>query len=68
VEKPCEIGAKETADHNIIFTPDQLNTFFAAPRPAAPVNISYTRASQTELSFNITHDLEVFNAIYDKKI
>jgi hypothetical protein len=29
--------AKETADNNIIFTPDQLNTFLAAPRPAAPV-------------------------------
>jgi hypothetical protein len=37
-----EIGAKETADNNIIFTPDLLNTFCAAPRPAAPVNRSYT--------------------------
>jgi hypothetical protein len=62
-----EIGAKETADNNIIFTPDQLNTFFAAPRPAAPVNRSYTRTSQAELSFNATYDLEVFNAIYDIK-
>jgi hypothetical protein len=37
-----EIGVKETADNNIILTPDQLHTFFAAPRPAAPVNRSYT--------------------------
>jgi hypothetical protein len=65
VDKPCEIGAKETADNNIIFTPDQLNTFFAAPTPAAPVNRSYTRTSQTELAFNTTYDLEVFNAIFD---
>jgi hypothetical protein len=61
-----EIGAKETADNNIIFTPDQLN-FFAAPRPAPPVNKSYTRTSQAELSFNSTYDLEVFNVIYDIK-
>jgi hypothetical protein len=62
-----EIVAKETADNNIIFTPDQLNTFCAAPRPATPVNRSYTRTSQAELSFNTTYDLEVFNAIYDIK-
>jgi hypothetical protein len=30
-----EIGAKETSDNNIIFIPDQINTFFAATRPAA---------------------------------
>jgi hypothetical protein len=63
-----EIAAKETADNNIIFTSDQLNTFFAAPRPAVPVNRSYTRMSQAELSFNTTYDLEeVFNSIYDIK-
>jgi hypothetical protein len=62
-----EIGAKETADNNIIFTPDLLNTFCAAPRPAAPVNRSYTRTGQAELSFNNSCDLEVFNAINDIK-
>jgi hypothetical protein len=60
-----EIRAKNTADNNIIFTSDQLNTFFAAPRPAASLNRSYTRTSQVELSFNTTYDFEVFNAIYD---
>jgi hypothetical protein len=53
-----EIGAKETADNNIIFTPDQVNTFFVAPRPAVPVNRSYTRTSQAELSFNTTYGLQ----------
>jgi hypothetical protein len=62
-----EIGAKESADNNIIFTPDQLNTIFAAPRPAVPVSRSYTSMSQAELYFNITYDLEVFTAIYDIK-
>jgi hypothetical protein len=62
-----EIGSKKPADNNIIFTPDQLNTFFTASKPAAPVTRSYTRTSQAELSFNTTYDLEVFNAIYDIK-
>jgi hypothetical protein len=33
----------------------------------APVNRSYTRTNQAELSFNTTYDFEVFNAIYDIK-
>jgi hypothetical protein len=58
-----EIGAKKPADNNTIFTPDQLNTFFAAPRPVVPVNTSYTGTTQTELSFSNTYDLEIFIAI-----
>jgi hypothetical protein len=57
VEKLDEIAGKEIADNNIIFTPYQLNTLFAAPRPAAPVNDTHAtpeRAKQNYLSIPLT--------------
>jgi Reverse transcriptase (RNA-dependent DNA polymerase) len=59
-----KIGAKDSADNNIIFTPDQLNTYFSTPRPSSSTSGNYSRASRAEFSFDTTFDLEVFNAIH----
>jgi hypothetical protein len=69
--------AKST-DNNIIFTPDQLNRFFAAASPrlytpsitpwtTASLGITTTAAKSSiyeEFSVNGTFDLEVLNAIH----
>jgi hypothetical protein len=53
---------RETVDDNIIYTPDQLNTFFATPQTVRPKNTDFDSAyesSTEELAFINTFELEV---------
>jgi hypothetical protein len=51
---------------NIIYTQDQLNTFFATPQAIRPSNTDFNSASDSptdEFAFINTFELEVYNAI-----
>jgi hypothetical protein len=54
-------------DDNIIYTPDQLNTFFATPHTVRPSNTDFDSAYDSpteEFAFINTFELEVHNAIH----
>jgi hypothetical protein len=58
---------RETVDDKIIYTPDQLNTFFATPQTVRPSNIDFDSAYDSpteEFSFINTFELEVYNVIH----
>jgi hypothetical protein len=63
-----KIGAKNTTDNNILYTPDQLNDYFTSRTPAAS---RHTDAANPpgldDFSFCNTYDLEVFNALHQIK-
>jgi hypothetical protein len=61
------LGMRETVDDNIIFTPDQMNTFFATPQTIRPNNTDFDSAYDSpteELAFISTFELEVYIAIH----
>jgi hypothetical protein len=66
------VGVKESTDNNIMFTPDQLNDFFAAASPLTTASPKTTTTADEssiyeEFLCNGTLDLEVFNAIHQIK-
>jgi hypothetical protein len=61
------VGMRETVDDNIIYTPDQMNIFFATPQAIRPSNTDFNSASDSpteEFAFIKTFELEVYNAIH----
>jgi hypothetical protein len=65
------VGVKETVDDNIIFTPDQLNTFFATSTVTRPStnNVDPGRNPRNvEFAFAAIFELEVFNARFSDQV
>jgi hypothetical protein len=61
------LGMRETLNDNIIYIPDQLNTFLATPQTVRPSNTDFDSAHDfptEEFAFLDTFELEVYNAIY----
>jgi hypothetical protein len=59
------VGMRETVDDNIIYTPDQLNTFFVTPQTVTLSDKHFDSAYDSpteEFAFTNTFELEVYNA------
>jgi hypothetical protein len=58
------VGMRETVDDNFIYTPDQLNTFFAIPKTVRPNNTGFDSTYNFltgEFAFINTFELKVYN-------
>jgi Reverse transcriptase (RNA-dependent DNA polymerase) len=63
------VGAKATVDSELIFSPDQLNSYFTSTQNSTTSNRRTTNndVGSNEFAFSNTFDLEVFNAIHQIK-
>jgi hypothetical protein len=64
------VGMRETVGDKIIYTPDQLNTFFATPQTVRPSNIDFDSAYDSpteEFDFINTFEMEDYNVIHQNR-